>query len=57
MFRDYVRLLPQYRGVPDLRGVACSRAFFGFVPNWWPPRVMCLGQAEGLGPGIRGVQP
>jgi hypothetical protein len=34
MFRDYVALLPRYRGVPDLRGVALQRAFFGFVPNW-----------------------
>lgn len=34
MFRDYVELLPQYQGVPDLRGVAFTRAFSGFVPNW-----------------------
>ena len=37
MFRDYVALLPRYRGVPDLRGVALQRAFFGFVPNWCGP--------------------
>ena len=34
MFSDYLELLPQYRGVPDLRGVRCLRPFFGFVPNW-----------------------
>lgn len=34
MYDDYLRLLPQYRGVKDLEGVQVQRAVFGFVPNW-----------------------
>lgn len=53
MFRDYVALLPRYRGVPDLRGVALQRAFYGFVPNWCDPRAA----AAALGPAALAHHP
>ncbi|KAK9844003.1 hypothetical protein WJX81_001672 [Elliptochloris bilobata] len=54
IFKDYLSLLPRYRGVDDLRGVELKRAFFGFVPNWYDSplhpvtsRLMHVGDSAG----------
>lgn len=44
MFRDYLALLPRYRGIDNLRGVQMQRAFFGFVPNWQAPAMAQQGR-------------
>ena len=54
MFQDYLDLLPEYRGVPDLDALQVQRAFFGFVPNWHDSpirpvasRILPVGDAAG----------
>lgn len=54
MYEDYLNLLPQYRGIPDLERMEVQRAFFGFVPNWHDSplrpvasRILPIGDAAG----------